>query len=77
MNDIFIIKNAKNPLNEHLLEIFKKYYNFTYANYFKSEKSATENYYKLLAIKKTIQIIASFSKHIISGEQLQNIKGIE
>jgi DNA polymerase/3'-5' exonuclease PolX len=66
----------KNQDNLYIVEEFIKYYDWIYSNYNKSQKTAKENYYKLLVIKKTIDIIAKFSKKIISGSQLENIKGI-
>ncbi len=72
----FSTLTIKNDNNKHLFDEFVKYYKFIYSNYFKSEKSSTENHFKLNAIKKTIQIIANTKKQIISGEQLESIKGI-
>ncbi len=66
----------KNPDNTYILNEFIRYYDWIYSNYSQSEKSAKENYYKLLVIKKTIDIIAKFPKQITSGAQLSNIKGI-
>lgn len=67
---------VKNPDNLYLVEEFIRYYDWIYSNYFKSNKSSKENYYKLIVIRKTIEIIAKFSKTIISGSQLEPIKGI-
>jgi DNA polymerase/3'-5' exonuclease PolX len=66
----------KNPDNLYIVNEFQRYYNWIYSNYTKSEKSSKENYYKLLVIKKTIDIISKFPKTIVSGSQLENIKGI-
>jgi DNA polymerase/3'-5' exonuclease PolX len=70
---------TKNPDNAYILNEFIKYYEWIYSNYTKSsksQKSPKENYYKLLVIKKTIDIIANLNKKITSGNQLANIKGI-
>lgn len=67
---------VKNPDNLYIVDEFIRYYDWIYSNYNKSQKTAKENYYKLLVIKKTIDIIAKFSKTIVSGSQLENIKGI-
>ena len=74
-NDFTDLK-VKNPDNLQLVEEFVRYYNWIYSNYAKSQKSAKENYYKLLVIKKTIGIIAKFPQTIVSGSQLESIKGI-
>jgi len=66
----------KNPDNTYIVNEFIRYYDWIYSNYSKSSKSPKENYYKLMVIKKTIDIIAKFSKSIISGSQLADIKGI-
>ena len=68
--------NVKNPDNSLIVNEFIRYYDWVYSNYSKSAKSAKENYYKLLVIKKTIDIIAGFTKKITSGSQLAHIKGI-
>lgn len=65
-----------NPDNTYIVNEFIRYYDWIYSNYSKSAKSAKENYYKLLVIKKTIDIIAKFSKKITHGSQLGSIKGI-
>ena len=65
-----------NPDNAHIVNEFIRYYDWIYSNYSKSTKSAKENYYKLLVIKKTIDIIARYKKKITNGSQLANIKGI-
>ena len=67
---------VKNPDNLYIVEEFIRYFDWIYSNYAKSTKSSKENYYKLLVIKKTIDQIAKFPKTIISGSQLENIKGI-
>lgn len=74
--DIFKNLKVKNPDNLYIVEEFIRYYDWIYSNYAKSNKSSKENYYKLIVIKKTIEIISKFSKTIISGSQLENIKGI-
>ncbi len=65
-----------NKDNSYIIDEFIKYYDWIYSNYNKSQKTAKENYYKLLVIKKTIDIIAKFSKKIVYGAQLEHIKGI-
>lgn len=65
-----------NPDNTYIVNEFIKYYDWIYSNYSKSGKSAKENYYKLLVIKKTIDIIARYKNKIIHGSQLSSIKGI-
>lgn len=67
---------VKNPDNTFIVNEFIRYYDWVYSNYSKSTKSAKENYYKLLVIKKTIDAIAGYKKKIINGSQLANIKGI-
>ena len=67
---------VKNNDNLYIVNEFIRYYNWIYSNYSKSNKSSKENYYKLLVIKKTIEIIANFSKKIISGSQIEHLKGI-
>ena len=74
-NDFTDIK-VKNPNNKFIVDEFIRYYDWIYSNYTKSQKSSKENYYKLLVIKKTIGIIAKFSKTITSGTELSYIKGI-
>lgn len=76
MSSSFAEINVKNPDNLYIVEEFIRYYDWIYSNYIKSPKSSKENYYKLIVIKKTIEIIAKFSKTIILGSQLENIKGI-
>ena len=76
MSSSFAEINVKNPDNLYIVEEFIRYYDWIYSNYAKSPKSSKENYYKLIVIKKTIEIIAKFSKTIILGSQLENIKGI-
>lgn len=75
VNDFTDIK-IKNPDNKYIVDEFIRYFDWIYSNYTKSAKSSKENYYKLLVIKKTIGIISKFSKTIISGSDLANIKGI-
>ena len=65
-----------NPDNTYIVNEFIRYYDWIYSNYSKSTKSAKENYYKLLVIKKTIDIIAKYKNKITHGSQLANIKGI-
>jgi DNA polymerase/3'-5' exonuclease PolX len=67
---------VKNPDNNFIVNEFIRYYDWIYSNYSTSTKSAKENYYKLIVIKKTIDIIAKFGKKITHGSQLANIKGI-
>ena len=75
VNDFTDIK-VKNPDNKFIVDEFIRYFDWIYSNYTKSQKSSKENYYKLLVIKKTIGIIAKFSKTISSGTELSYIKGI-
>lgn len=65
-----------NPDNTYIVNEFIRYYDWIYSNYSESPKSPKENYYKLLVIKKTIDIISKFKKTIVNGTQLANIKGI-
>lgn len=67
---------VKNLDNTYIVNEFIRYYDWIYSNYSKSNKTAKENYYKLLVIKKTIDILSKFSKKITHGSQLTNIKGI-
>jgi DNA polymerase/3'-5' exonuclease PolX len=67
---------VKNTDNTYIVNEFIRYYDWIYSNYSKSPKSPKENYYKLMVIKKTIDIIVKFSKTIINGSQLADIKGI-
>ena len=78
MNNIDYFNNIiiKNPDNKYIVDEFIRYYMFIYSNYTKSEKSSKENYYKLIVIKKTIEIISKFKDKIITGSQLASIKGI-
>jgi DNA polymerase/3'-5' exonuclease PolX len=76
MDTDFSSLKINNNSNKSLFDEFVRYYKFIYSNYAKSGKSTTENYYKLAAIKKTINIIANSKKNISSGEQLGKIKGI-
>jgi len=66
----------KNPDNKYIVDEFIRYYMFIYSNYNTSEKSAKENYYKLLTIKKIIDVISKFKSEIISGNQFETVKGI-
>lgn len=75
INDFTNIK-VKNPDNKFIVDEFIRYFDWIYSNYTQSSKSSKENYYKLLVIKKTIGIISNFSKTIVSGNDLANIKGI-
>ena len=75
INDFTDIK-IKNPDNKYIVNEFIRYFDWIYSNYTQSDKSSKENYYKLLLIKKTIGIIAKFSKNILSGSDLADIKGI-
>lgn len=75
VNDFVNIK-IKNYNNKFIIDEFIKYFEWVYSNYSQSIKSSKENYYKLLVIKKTIEIIAKFSKTIKTGVDLINIKGI-
>lgn len=76
MNNINSNIILKNNENKHILDEFIKYYKFIYSNYTNSEKSSKENYYKLLTIKKVIDVISKFKDKIINGSQLESIKGI-
>ena len=66
----------KNPDNKYIVDEFIRYYMYIYSNYENSEKSSKENYYKLLTIKKIIDIVSKFKDKIISGNQFESIKGI-
>jgi DNA polymerase beta len=66
----------KNSDNKYIVDEFIRYYMYIYSNYETSEKSSKENYYKLLTIKKIIDIISKFKDKIISGNQFKIIKGI-
>ena len=68
--------NIKNNDNKPIVDEFIKYYMFIFTGYSTSDKSAKENYYKLLSIKKTIDVIAGLRKKLESGEELLKIKGI-
>jgi DNA polymerase/3'-5' exonuclease PolX len=68
--------SVKNNDNKFIVDEFIHYYNFIYSNYTQSQKSSKENYYKLIVIKKVINIIAAFKNKLISGSQLKDIKGI-
>lgn len=72
----FSYLKVKNQDNLYIVEEFIRYYDWTYSNYMQSQKSSKENYYKLMVIKKTIEIIAKYSKTIVNGSQLSDIKGI-
>lgn len=66
----------KNPDNKYIVDEFIKYYLFIYSNYSTSNKTSRENYYKLIVIKKIIDIIAKFKNKITNGNQVESIKGI-
>jgi len=78
MSLIIDFSNIKitNPDNTYIVNEFIRYYDWIYSNYSQSPKSPKENYYKLLIIKKTIDIIAKYRKKITNGSMLSNIKGI-
>ena len=65
-----------NSENTYIIKEFVRYFNWIYSNYSNSPKSSKENYYKLIVIKKTINIMAGFKKKINSGSDLEHIKGI-
>ena len=67
---------VKNSDNKYIVDEFIRYYMFIYSNYTMSQKSSKENYYKLLVIKKVINIISGLKNEITSGSQLSDIKGI-
>jgi len=67
---------VKNPNNLYIVKEFIRYYDWIYSNYGKSEKTPKENYYKLLVIKKIIELISKYKKKITHGSQIENIKGI-
>lgn len=67
---------VKNNANKYIVDEFIRYYKFIYSNYTKSSKSPKENYYKLLTIKKIIDIISNYKKKIINGLELSEIKGV-
>ena len=66
----------KNKDNKFIVDEFIKYYMFIYTTYTESPKTSRENYYKLLIIKKIINIIANYKTKIINGDELKSIKGI-
>ncbi len=66
----------KNSDNKYIIDEFVRYYMYIYSNYQTSEKTSKENYYKLLTIKKIIDIISKFKDKINSGNQFNTIKGI-
>jgi DNA polymerase/3'-5' exonuclease PolX len=65
-----------NKENKYIVNELIRYYNYIYNNYSISEKTTKENFYKLAALKKTIIIIAKLKKKLLSGEDLEDIKGI-
>jgi DNA polymerase/3'-5' exonuclease PolX len=65
-----------NKENKYIVNELIRYYNYIYNNYSTSNKTTKENFYKLAALKKTILIIAKFKKKLLSGEELEDIKGI-
>ncbi len=67
---------VKNKENEYIVNEFIRYYKFIYSNYTTTEKTSKEIYYKLATIKRVIETIAKISKKIISGNDLEKIKGI-
>lgn len=67
---------VKNVDNKYIVDEFIRYYKYIYSGYATSEKSSKENYYKLLTIKRIIDLISKYKKKIISGDELGNIKGI-
>ena len=73
----------KNNENKFIVEEFIQYFMYIYTSFVTNkklknieEKSSKENYYKLVAIKKTINIVANLKKKLESGEELNTIKGI-
>jgi DNA polymerase lambda len=62
--------------NKYIIDEFINYYGYIYTNYATSGKTTKENFYKLSAIKKTIDIISKLKKKLLSGEDLESIKGI-
>jgi len=78
MNKVEDFENIplKNNNNKYILDEFIRYYMYIYSNYENSDKSSKENYYKLLTIKKIIDIVSKFKNQIISGNQFESIKGI-
>jgi DNA polymerase/3'-5' exonuclease PolX len=78
MNKVEDFENIplKNNNNKYILDEFIRYYMYIYSNYENSDKSSKENYYKLLTIKKIIDIISKFKNDIISGNQFEIIRGI-
>ena len=76
MDNIFNTLKVKNTLNLFIVEELIKYYNWIYSNYTHSSKSSKENYYKLNAIKKSIEVVSRFTQAIKSGQDLKEIKGI-
>ncbi len=68
--------DIKNKENKYIIDELIRYYNYIYNNYSNSEKTTKENFYKLAALKKTILIIAKLRKKLLSGEELEDVKGI-
>ena len=66
-NNLIIIKNFK---------ILYNYFILYDINVIKWEKEHKIYKYKLIALKKIINILKNFKEHIISWEQLNNIDGI-
>ena len=66
----------KNKDNKYIIDEFIRYYYFIYTTYTESPKTSKENYYKLLIIKKIIDLLCKFKTKILSGIELKSIKGI-
>ena len=67
------IINAYNINNQHIVNEFIRYYNFIYSL---NNIESRIKYYKLQAIKKTINVIVKYKNKINSGNELKEIKGI-
>jgi DNA polymerase/3'-5' exonuclease PolX len=74
-NDFSYVK-VKNQENKYIIDKFIEYYKFIYSNYTTMGKTPKEIYYKLATIKRTIDSISKYTKKIISGSQLEKIRGI-
>jgi DNA polymerase lambda len=75
-NSDFSHIKVKNQENQYIVDEFIKYYKFIYSNYTTNKKSPKEIYYKLATIKRVIETISKYNKKIVSGSELEHIKGI-
>jgi DNA polymerase/3'-5' exonuclease PolX len=68
--------SIKNPKNKYILDEFIRYYEYIYVNQDLLDKKASEIYYKLLNIKRVIDVIQKY-KNEINEDELTNIKKIK